>query len=288
MPRFIPPALGWHRDIPDPRDYILSSRPVREMLQKLKRSGNGRHREPKQVDWRAYCSAVGDQQDLQSCTAHACLGLTEYFERRAHGKSLDGSRLFLYKMARQLQQRSGDQGASLRATLKAMVRFGTPPAHYWPYDTTEFDKEPASFLYSFARDFHSIRYLRLDPPNSTGAEILDNMKSFLAAGLASMFGFSLISSISQAADIPAPTMFDSVRGGHAVVTVGYDDHHKIRSTKGAFLICNSWGSDWGDDGYGWLPYVYIQERLAVDVWTLLKPDWIESAEFEQPLQPARL
>lgn len=41
---------------------------------------------------------------------------------------------------------------------------------------------------------------------------------------------------------------DSSGGGHAVAIIGWDD------TKGAWLIKNSWGTDWGEDGFGWLAY----------------------------------
>ena len=39
--------------------------------------------------------------------------------------------------------------------------------------------------------------------------------------------------------------------GHAVLIVGYDDE------KDAFKIVNSWGSDWGDEGYGWVSYDFF-------------------------------
>ena len=61
---------------------------------------------------------------------------------------------------------------------------------------------------------------------------------------------------------------DRIRGGLAVTAVGYDDKRRIRSDKGALLVRNSWGSDWGEQGYGWLPYAYIRERLATDIWTI--------------------
>lgn len=43
-------------------------------------------------------------------------------------------------------------------------------------------------------------------------------------------------------------------GGHAMTIVGYDDN----KNGGAFLVVNSWGEDWGDDGFFWLKYEDFQ------------------------------
>jgi C1A family cysteine protease len=69
---------------------------------------------PASVDLRAWCSPIEDQGNLGSCTANAGVGLLEYYERRAFGKHLDGSRLFLYKASRNLLGWTGDTGAYLR------------------------------------------------------------------------------------------------------------------------------------------------------------------------------
>ena len=43
-------------------------------------------------------------------------------------------------------------------------------------------------------------------------------------------------------------------GGHAIVAAGYDDSISINGDKGALLIRNSWGTGWGESGYGRIEY----------------------------------
>ena len=277
-------GMGWLRDIPDHRDFHVNSSEVQEITQQSKKVQQIEAALPVSVDLRPWCSPIEDQGDLGSCTANAGVGILEYFQRRAYGKHLDASRLFLYKVTRNLLGIRGDQGAELRDTMKAMVLFGVPPETYWPYEIEIFDEEPQAFCYAFAQSYKTTRYYRLDPAGQETPKTLEAVKKSLAAGLPPMFGFTVYSSIPAGGDgqgeIPFPRSGDSVEGGHAIMAVGYHDDKKVGKDTGALLIRNSWGTGWGDQGYGWLPYAYVLKGLAVDFWTLVDSEFVDTELFD--------
>jgi C1A family cysteine protease len=276
-------GLGWLRDLPDHKDYGPQCPEVAALLAPLTGCSNWPACIPESIDWREYCSPVRDQETLRSCAAHACIGLIEYFEQRATGKPCRLSNLFLYKTTRRLLHWEGNTGASIRSTWKALIRFGVPPEEYLPYDISKYDAEPDPFLYSCATRFPGLHYVRLDSPCAPRHDVVLIVKAYLAAGFPCTCGFPVIELPSDDGNIPWPRKTDTFRGGQAVVAVGFDDHRRIGSApKGALLIRNSWGGHWGEAGYGWLPYEYLLNYLAVDFWTVLTREWLESGEFTRP------
>lgn len=281
MSPFIPPGLGWIPDLPDPRDYTPRHEAIAPLLKQLKPSR--RKRLPDEVDLRRddegeYFTAVEDQGPLNSSTAFAVLSLVEYFERRIRGRTFEGSKLFLYKVTRNLRQRRplypqgthslGDTGADLRTTLKALAKFGVPPEEVWPYQIDKFDEEPSPFAYRLAKPIPGLRHFRLDDPNADGVALWQTITSFLAAGFPIAFGFSVPASLTADANIPYRPDLDQYRGGQVALAVGYRNHHFGRGQH-ALLIRSSWGSQWGDDGYGWMPIAFLRQQLVRDSWTVV-------------------
>jgi len=262
--------LGWVRDLPDHRDYHLEH-PKLEAAGAVPVTKGGPA--PALVSLREWCSPVEDQGDLGSCTAHAVVGLLEYLQRRRHGRHIDLSRLFLYWAARRWLfgarlQELGDSGASIRAALAAAVAIGVPPERDWEYDPKRYNDTPGPWQFSLAQIFQGLHYVRL----KSLAEVL----ALIRSGFPVAFGFSVYRSIDRVGPdgvVPFPAPGERLEGGHAVLAVGYDEARRLVEFR------NSWRADWGDGGYGWLPYQYFEAGLCDDFWTLLGAEFVDLEEF---------
>lgn len=291
-------GTGWLPPVPDLRDYFPEHPNLVELNTKMKVDFAATL--PPQVDLRQWCSPVEDQGRLGSCTAHAAVGVVEYYQCRSKGKPTDGSRLFVYKVTRNLMGVTGDTGAWLRNAMGALALCGVPPEKYWPYTdalapTPEqeryFDSEPPAFVYAVAENFESLKYFCHDPlgQNRPPEEVLKSVKTYLARGIPSIFGFFGFPSFGNVdipGGIPYPSQDEQAQWGHAVAAVGYDDSVVVTNTKtglattGALIIRNSWTSTWGMAGYGWLPYDYVRNRLAIDFWSMLSMEFVDVVQFD--------
>lgn len=271
MPAYRIKRYGYLPDPYDHRDLRLLSAKVGRALAATEKRSQGEMKKaapgklPAKVDLRSLFSPIEDQGDIGSCTAHAVVGLLECLWKRTASEYVDASRLFVYKTTRNLLGWEGDTGAFIRTAIKAVRLFGACPEDYWAYDEVAFDTEPPAFCYSFARNYRSLVYYRLE-------EKVPELKKSLAQGIPFAFGFTCFESIDgeaveETGNIPFPKKGEHTVGGHAVVAIGYDDKAK------AFIIRNSWGRSWGMKGYGTLPYTYFDEALADDCWCIVKSDY---------------
>jgi GNAT superfamily N-acetyltransferase len=63
--------------------------------------------------------------------------------------------------------------------------------------------------------------------------------------------------------IPVPDKGAKRIEGHAVLVVGYNDNAK------ELIFWNSWGSNWGDNGFGYLPYEFFSRNYVTEAWSSL-------------------
>jgi C1A family cysteine protease len=247
-------GLGWLPDVPDARDVPFAS--VFKVPKKL----------PPRADLRPGCSPVEDQGALGSCTAQALAGALEYLELRTLRAPLpsgfrDLSRLFVYYNERAAMGTvNEDSGAMLRIGIKTLARLGVCREDLWPYRISQFTRKPAKACYAQAQQHKVTAYQRLTQ--------LAEMKACLAMGLPFVFGFSVYEHVVSAAVaktgvLRMPQPGERLLGGHAILAVGYDDARQ------RLLFRNSWGAGWGQQGYGEMPYAYLETRsLSDDFWSI--------------------
>src|SRR4030042_667121 len=218
-------GTGWLPPLPDLRDYTEKHPEVVDMVKKLGVPNTEKLKKnysETPVDLRKWCSPIENQGNLGSCTAHAGVGIVEYYEKRAFDTHIDGSRLFLYKTTRNLAGVTGDTGAWLRNVMGALVLCGLPDEKYWKYSETGFDEEPPAFVYAVADNYEAIKYFCHDPlgMNVPFNNVLESVKKYLKAGIPSMFGFYGFPSFDQSettGKIPMPCQGEQAQWGHAIV-----------------------------------------------------------------------
>jgi C1A family cysteine protease len=242
---------GWIRDIPDQRDHLYAA-PTPALMAL-----------PPKVDLRQQCPDVYDQGQLGSCTANAIGGAVQ-FDRRKQNLLPDfvPSRLFIYYNERVIEGTvKSDSGAQIRDGIKVVAKQGDCPEPEWPYDIQKFADKPSAQSFKDARRYKAIQYQRV-------TQNLNQMKGCLASGYPFVYGFTVYESfetkqVGQTGVVPMPAPGEQVMGGHAVLAVGYDDAEQ------RFIVRNSWGQDWGMQGYFTAPYAYLTDSsLSSDFWTV--------------------
>jgi C1A family cysteine protease len=188
---------------------------------------------PTEFDMRDGFSPVEDQKNLGSCTAQAGVAAVEFLLKQKN-KFKDLSRLFLYRATR---TRMGEE-------------------KLWPYVTSTFDNTPNSLMVFDASNHQAFKYYR--------CEHLGHVKWCLLNKMPVVIGFPVYDHSFN----PGPTgrieliPAASMRGGHAICLVGFSD------SKHCAYFKNSWGTNWGNKGYGELSYDYFTNKLASDMWAV--------------------
>jgi C1A family cysteine protease len=244
-----PQWYGWLPDLPDQRDLLYGA--IAPRVPAL----------PRKVNLQNKCSPVENQGKLGSCTANALVGALEFLEIKSGAAPINLSRLFVYYNERAIEGTvNQDAGANIRDGVKSLAKQGVCPEKQWPYNPTAFKRKPPTTCYTVAKKHQITSYHRI---TST-----DEMRTCLSEGYPFVFGFTVYTAfetpaVGKSGALDMPAKGEKVLGGHAVMCVGYDD------TEQRFLIRNSWGADWGKQGYFTMPYAYLGDRnLSDDFWTI--------------------
>jgi C1A family cysteine protease len=239
-------ALGYIHDTPDKRDVPLRALAIGAA--------------PSSASLRKHVVSVLDQGNLGSCVAQAVTQAVRTFQ---HSEAKDvelASRLAAYWYSRnQHGDADVDSGTYIRLCIKANNVVGRPPESAWPYDIARFRDKPPPDVMMQAYDARAAKYFRI---TETGILREDAIRRAVAAGFPVVFGTDVGNSFLSFAGgrIIRPPTSEPIAGGHAMCIVGYETDHA--------LVVNSWGEDWGEDGFARFDWSYFSWSRTNDLWAI--------------------
>lgn len=231
-------GLGWRPAAPDARDYLYAA-PVQWY-------GDGA---PGAIDFRSDLSAVGFQGETCACTAFAVAAAIEFDRKKQQLPVFAPSPLFIYYNTRVIEHDiESDNGAANISTIKAVQTLGAPPEINWPFDPANLAVKPSDQAYQSAKSDLVSKYMAV-------SKTVQQLQGCLAAGFPFVFGLTIYDSfydnVDESGVVPMPAGTEGQRGGHTMLAVGYKDADR------QFIVRNSWGASWGDNGYCYLTYEYM-------------------------------
>ena len=215
------------------------------------------------VDLREHFTAIKNQGQQGSCLSFTVTSVFEYMMKLNQSQECDLSEAFLYYNARNLDDTGDvsvhtDIGSRFKPAMDSLTKYGIALEKYCPYDDGVYDRKPSEEAYKDAETRKLIKALNVERK-------VDHIKSALAEGYPVAASFTLCESFYPDRgyiSMPTPEEIEATyalddeqkrekHSRHAMAIVGYSDQLQM------FVVRNSWGQDWGDGGYCYIPYAYV-------------------------------
>lgn len=197
---------------------------------------------------------VLDQGNIGSCAENAFVSAIDLQMRLSGDEISLRSRLQLYADVRTAQNTFNvDTGTSSEVMLEVAKLKGVASESSWAYNPSALYTVPPASVYSEASNYKVMSYSIVNL--ETQYDIIANRcKALIDQGKPVLLGF-MAGNAFFAEDGPLASQvnhwdWNESGEGHMVVVEGYDDN----LNGGSYIVKNSWGTGWGDNGYGTIRY----------------------------------
>lgn len=210
---------------------------------------------PPSFDVSDFLPKVGSQGAQGSCVAWAAGYYLKSFQENYEDFVIRGlapvnemSPSYIYN---QIKVSDCDNGSVIQKALDLITSEGIPNLSVMPYDQNDCDIQPTEQqkILAVPNKIESYAYLDQD-------KVYEQTKAFLLSNQPVVIAISIDRSYFGARDengIYIYRKFKEASGGHAMLVVGYNDEMN------AFKVVNSWGKEWGNDGFVWIDYKAFKE-----------------------------
>ena len=194
---------------------------------------------------------IGNQGKQSSCVGWAAAYALKSFQEKIETKTtVLFSPSFIYNQINNGQ----DGGSRFIDALNLLSQQGAAKYDDMPYDENDYTSQPSQAAKDNAKPF------RIDYWRQVNIMDIKEVKNQVNAGYPVVIGTSVDEGFRSGRrvginDYVWKAASGAVVGGHALLVVGFDDSKK------AFKIMNSWGTNWGNEGFCWLDYSYFPRAV---------------------------
>jgi hypothetical protein len=211
---------------------------------------------PASIDLTPYCPEVRHQGYIYSCvgwaTGYGAMSIQRAVMNHCTDKTVitrnAHSALFLYN---QIKKEDCNKGSRISDALQFLSEKGDCLARQFDFDVNNCAQQPDSMVVRQASRYAIQDFITLFGVKESDDLKVLRVKRVLARNKPVVVGMNVLrnfydlkNAVYWHPDIGNTTP----AGGHAMVVVGYDDR------KEAFRLMNSWGKNWGENGFIWVKY----------------------------------
>lgn len=241
------------------KTFKIIEKPIEEQL--MEDDYSPKDQLPREVDLREFFPQVKNQGSQGACSAFSTVGVFEFISGSKGVKSTF-SESFVYFMARTYDGSTDkDDGTSIFNAIRALSDFGVCELQYWdPKDNLSLP--PDDIARENAKNNKVLKALNVK-------HHLNDIKSAISEGYPVCFGLKVYDSFGTPlkgfVTTPSYDVIQNENGGyHSMIICGYSDSLKV------FIVRNSWGVDYGDNGYCYIPYSYIENNQLFNKAFIIK------------------
>lgn len=211
------------------------------------------------IDLRDKFPVVTNQGAYNSCTANAVCALMDYYlvhKKKFPWDIYNCSEAFLWYYSRKSEGVNDiNSGVVLRNVFKTILDKGFVPQDLWDFDkgykTEPYDRvQIAGLMYKL--------YLK-QLPSYQRLYTINDIKNALSNEYPVVFGYPVTKEFMNLKTENVDSINGTIIGNHAMIIVGYNSD--------GFIVRNSWGNNWGNNGHCILHYSLFENK-AFDIWTL--------------------
>jgi len=215
---------------------------------------------PDSIDLSANFPLPGDQGKQNSCVGWAVAYALKSFQEKVENnwELNDSSHLFSPAFIYNQINNGENRPTSYNKALDLAVNTGVATLDLMPYNSADYQSQPSPAAMAEAADFKAKSWAKINDSSQIISALVNRQP--VLCGIRIYPSFNKLkgpNSVYNTKDGP-------LLGGHAVTIVGYDDNQ----FGGAYKIINSYGQNFGDNGYFWLPYDFAGDGILTQAYIL--------------------